>query len=152
MAVLRCFAACLAILVAGCGAVPTRSEAELARIVREADWDRMAEVRIELKDSGFSPRELRLKAGQPYRLTLVNMGVNNHYFNAEEFFRSIAARKAQVPRYAEMKAVYFSSFELYAAGGTMELWFVPLDRGRYRAHCHLGNHAEMGVEGHVIIE
>lgn len=135
-----------------CQGLPARSPGELARIVESADWERVQDVAIVLRDAGFEPRELRLKVGQPYRLTFLNAGVNNHYFNADEFLASIAVRKAQVPRQAEMKAPRFSNFEIFAAGGTMELWFVPLEKGRFRAHCHLGNHAEMGVEGHLIVE
>jgi uncharacterized cupredoxin-like copper-binding protein len=142
----------LAALVAACQSVPARSPAELERIAEAADWDRVQDVTIVLRDAGFEPRELRLKVGQPYRLTFLNAGVNNHYFNADEFLASIAVRKAQVPRYAEIKAARFSKFEIFAAGGTMELWFVPLEKGRFRAHCHLGNHAEMGVEGHLVVE
>ncbi|HEX4942740.1 MAG TPA: cupredoxin domain-containing protein [Usitatibacteraceae bacterium] len=145
-------ATCIACVVAGCSTEPSRSPEEVDRIVAAADWERTTDVKIELKDAGFTPRELRLKVGQPYRLTLVNVGVNNHYFNAPEFFATIAARKAEVPRYAELKAPHFSKFELYAAGGTMDLWFIPLEKGRYRAFCHLGNHAEMGVEGQLVVE
>ena len=141
-----------AALASACQVAPLRSPEQLERIVAAADWDRMTDVKIELRDAGFTPRELRLKAGQPYRLTLVNLGVNNHYINAPEFYASIAARKAQVPRYAEVKAPYFSTLEVFGAGGVVELWFIPLEKGRYRAHCHLGNHAEMGVEGHIVVE
>jgi uncharacterized cupredoxin-like copper-binding protein len=109
-------------------------------------------VKIELRDSGVLPQELRLKAGQPYRLTLLNAGVNNHYFNAPEFYRSIAVRKAEVPRYAEIKAARITTLEIFAAGGTMDLWFVPLEKGRFVAHCHLGNHRDMGVEAHLVVE
>jgi uncharacterized cupredoxin-like copper-binding protein len=144
--------ACLALAAAGCSSAPHRSQEEVDRIVEAADWGRMSDVKIELKDAGFAPREVRLKAGQPYRLTLLNTGTNAHYFNAPEFFESIAARKAQVPRYAEIKAAHFSKFELFPAGGTMELWFIPLEKGRFRAFCHLGNHAEMGVEGWLVVE
>ncbi|MBK7660676.1 MAG: hypothetical protein IPJ28_16835 [Betaproteobacteria bacterium] len=42
--------------------------------------------------------------------------------------------------------------EVFAAGGAVDLWFVPLAKGRFRAHCHLGNHAEMGVEGLIVVE
>ena len=149
---LKWVAVLLAIFLAACQSAPLRSPDEISRIVAATDWDRVEDVKIEFRDSGFSPRELHLKVGRPYRLTLVNLGVNNHYFNAPEFLASIAARKAQVPRYAEFKATHFSTFELFAAGGTFELWFVPLEQGRFRAHCHLGNHAEMGVEGHLIVE
>lgn len=140
------------LLVAGCAAPPGRSDADLAEVVQKTDWTRMQNVRIVLRDAGFAPSELRLKAGQPYRLTIENQGANNHYFNAPEFFASIAARKAQVDSFAEIKAPRFSSFEIFAAGGTFDLYFVPLEKGRYRAHCHLGNHAEMGVEGTLVVE
>lgn len=142
----------MAALLPACQGLPRHSAGELARVVSEADWDRAHDVSIVLRDGGFEPRELRLQAGRPYRLTLLNAGVNNHYFNADEFLASIAVRKAQVARHAEIKAARFSKFEIFAAGGSMELWFVPLEKGRYRAHCHLGNHAEMGVEGHLIVE
>lgn len=144
--------ALLACLLPGCQSLGERSHSELARIVEAADWDRVRDVGILLRDSGFEPRELHLKVGEPHRLTIVNAGVNNHYFNADEFLASIAVRKAQVPRYAEIKAPRFSKFEIFAAGGMMELWFVPLEKGRFRAHCHLGDHADMGVEGHLVVE
>lgn len=144
--------ALVACLLAGCQSTGQLSPAELARIVEAADWDRVRDVSILLRDSGFEPRELHLRVGEPYRLTIVNAGVNNHYFNADEFLASIAVRKAQVPRYAEFKATRFSKFEIFAAGGTFELWFVPLEKGRFRAHCHLGDHADMGVEGHLVVE
>lgn len=140
------------LVVAGCAVAPTHSDAELAEVVRKTDWSRMQHVRIVLRDAGFAPSELRLKAGQPYRLTIENQGANNHYFNAPEFFASIAARKAQVDSFAEIKAPRFASFEIFAAGGAFDLYFVPLEKGRYRAHCHLGNHAEMGVEGTLVVE
>lgn len=146
------FAAVLAILVPACQSLPGRSPEELDRIVETADWSRVQDVAILLRDGGFEPRELKLRSGQPYRLTITNAGVNNHYFNAPEFLATAAVRKAQVPRFAEFKAVRFRNFEVFAAGGMLELWFVPVDKGRYRVHCHLGNHAELGVEGYLVVE
>ena len=142
----------LAVLLPACQFLPGRSAEELAQVVAATDWSRVEHVKIELRDSGVLPQELRLKAGQPYRLTLLNAGVNNHYFNAPEFYRSIAVRKAEVPRYAEIKAARITTLEVFAAGGTVDLWFVPLDKGRFVAHCHLGNHREMGVEAHLVVE
>lgn len=140
-----------ALPLAGCQALSGRSPEQLAAIVAATDWSRTRDAKIELHDSGFLPGELQLEVGQPYRLTVLNAGVNNHYFNAPEFLASIAVRKAEVPRYAEVKAPRFSSFEVYAAGGQVDIWFVPLERGRFRAFCHLGGHAEMGVEGHLVV-
>lgn len=149
---IRLLAAVLALGLAGCHSLPGPSAGEAARAVAEADWSRATDVKIVLRDSGFAPQELRLVAGRPYRLTLENQGVNNHYFNAPEFFASIATRRAEVPRYAEIYTDRIDRLELFAAGGRIDLWFVPMVKGRYRAHCHLGNHAEMGVEGLLVVE
>jgi uncharacterized cupredoxin-like copper-binding protein len=132
--------------------VPGRSAQEDAQVVAATDWSRVEDVKIELRDSGVLPQELRLKAGQPYRLTLLNAGVNNHYFNAPEFYRSIAVYKIEVPRYAEIKTARITTFEVFAAGGTVDLWFVPLQKGLFVAHCHLGNHRDMGVEARLLVE
>lgn len=148
----KLLAVALAVGLAACQSVPTHSPEEKARVVAEADWSRAKTVKIDLRDAGFLPKELTLVAGQPYRLTLTNVGANNHYFNAPEFFASIATRRAEVPRHAEIYTSRIDRFEVFAAGGTVDLWFVPLEKGRYRAHCHLGNHAEMGVEGAIIVE
>ncbi|MBK8324811.1 MAG: hypothetical protein IPL06_19535 [Betaproteobacteria bacterium] len=51
-----------------------------------------------------------------------------------------------MPRQAEVCLGRIDRVEVFAAGGAVDLWFV-LAKGRFRAHCHLGNHAEMGVEG-----
>jgi uncharacterized cupredoxin-like copper-binding protein len=142
----------LAVGLAACQSLSPHSPADMARVVAEADWGRAKTVKIDLRDAGFVPKEVRLVAGQPYRFTLTNVGANNHYFNAPEFFASIATRRAEVPRHAEIYASRIDRFEVFAAGGTVDLWFVPLEKGRYRAHCHLGNHAEMGVEGLIIVE
>ena len=88
----------------GCQLVPGRSAEDVARAVAAADWERAEHVTLVFRDAGISPSVLRLAAGKPYRLTLLNAGVNNHYFNAPEFFAAIAAAKAEVPRYAEFKA------------------------------------------------
>jgi len=138
--------------LAACQSLPEPSGAEKARAVAEADWARATAVKIDLRDAGFTPQQLNLVAGRPYRLTLTNMGVNNHYLNAPEFFASIATRRAEVPRQAEVYLSRIDRVEVFAAGGAVDLWFVPLAKGRFRAHCHLGNHAEMGVEGLIVVE
>ena len=146
-------AACALVAMGGCtGLAGGRSSEQIDKIVADADWSAMRDVNLVIKDYGYHPREIRLRAGVPYRLIIENQGVNHHYFVAPEFFRAVAPRKAEVPRYAEFKADLFKSFEIFAAGGRLEFWFVPLDRGTYRAHCHLGGHSDMGVEGVIVVE
>jgi uncharacterized cupredoxin-like copper-binding protein len=148
----RSLVAVLALGVAGCQALPAHSPEEKARVVAQADWGRAKQARVDLRDAGFIPKTVRLEVGQPYRLTITNLGANNHYFNAPEFFGTVATRRAEVPRHAEIYMSRIDRVEVYAAGGTVDLWFVPLEKGRYRVHCHLGNHAEMGVEGLIVVE
>jgi len=147
-------------IVSGCasshGMQATSSRAESlpqrTEILAVADWNKIEDVRIELRDQGFLPKKLKLKAMQPYRLTIVNNGANTHYFNAPEFLRGIAARKVEVKGQAEIKAEYFSQFEVMRRGGEMELYFIPVTKGSYHVHCHLEGHAAEGVEGTIIIE
>jgi uncharacterized cupredoxin-like copper-binding protein len=127
--------------------LPQRKE-----ILARADWSKTQEVRIELRDQGFLPKNLKLTAMQPYRLTIVNNGSNMHYFNAPEFLHGIAARKVEVKGQAEIKAEYFSEFEVMRRGGEMELYFIPVVKGSYRVHCHLEGHAAEGVEGTITVE
>lgn len=128
------------------------SEEVRTRTLAAADWNQMKTVSIELRDYGFTPRELHLKSGQTYRLVITNNGSTSHYFDAPEFLRNIASRKAMVPNQAEVKADFFNSFELMRRGGSMELYFVPVTQGSYRAHCHLEGKEHDGVEGTLVIE
>jgi plastocyanin len=146
-------------MLLGCQAVPPvvapNADAMQARrqaALTAADWKQMSTVTIEMLDYGYRPRELRLRVGQPYRLTLVNSGSVNHYFTALEFFASVATRKVEVPRQAEVKAEVFTSFELWGRGGTLDMYFVPLIKGTYRAHCHMKDHLALGIEGVIVVE
>lgn len=123
-----------------------------AAALAAADWSRRIEISLEMHDYGYRPRELRLRVGQPYRLTFTNTGSVSHYFNAPEFFAAVASRKAEVPRVAEVKADVFSSFEVHGRGGTLEYYFVPLVPGTYRAHCHIKDHLELNIEAFITIE
>jgi uncharacterized cupredoxin-like copper-binding protein len=148
----RLLAAALALGMAACQSLTAHSPEENARVVASVDWNAAKAVKVDLRDAGFLPQELQLVAGQPYKLTVTNLGANNHYLNAPEFFGSIATRRAEVARHAEIYMSRIDRVEVFAAGGTVDLWFVPLRKGRYRVHCHLGNHAEMGVEGTFVVE
>ncbi|MBI2305922.1 MAG: hypothetical protein HYU78_01335 [Rhodocyclales bacterium] len=120
--------------------------------LKSANWKEMQSVDLELRDYGLSPRELRFKTGQPYRLIITNNGSHSHYFNAPEFLQNVAARKAEVKNQVEVKAPFFSAFELARRGGSVELYFIPLNKGSYRMNCHLEGKVHEGVQGAVIIE
>lgn len=153
-------ALCAAGFLAGCAVgTPTGpgndvavTEAQRDAALRDADWAKMTDVTITIRDYGYLPGELRLRVGQPYRLTLVNLGSVPHYFTAPEFLGSVATRKVEVRNQAEAKAKVFTSFEVYPRGGSLDVYFVPLRAGSYRAYCHMKDHLSMGVEGKLVVE
>lgn len=121
-------------------------------VLASTDWNKKTDITIEMLDYGYRPREVRLKSGQPYRITLVNHGSVNHYFTAPEFLASVATRKVEVRNHAEVKAPVFTSFELQGRGGSLDVYLVPLAKGSYRAHCHMKDHLSLGIEGVLIVE
>jgi len=120
--------------------------------IAAADWKGAIDLRIDLRDYGFAPGVLRMKAGQAYRLKVFNSGSVAHYLNAPEFLRSIAARHVVVSDQVEVTAPLFSSFEIARRGGHFILEFVPLQRGIYQAYCHLPGDEHKGVQGQLIVE
>ncbi len=122
------------------------------RIVKEADWNAMQTLTVEIAEHSYTPDEIHLKAGTPYKLELKNLGEKNHYFTAPEFYRSIATRKAMVNGQAEIKAPYFKAVEILKDGGQLDLYFVPVTKGSYPVYCTIDDHREKGMEGTLIVE
>ena len=120
--------------------------------VKAADWAGMETITVSIDEHNYTPTDLRFKAGKPYRLQLRNVGKKDHYFTAETFFRAVAWRKAMVEKAAEVKAPYFSAFEILKGGGQVDLYFIPVTRGKYEVHCSIDDHKEQGMHGTLVIE
>jgi uncharacterized cupredoxin-like copper-binding protein len=126
-----------------------------AEIVKNALWDKMETVTIELVDHDFLPKDLTLKANQPYRIVIKNTGEKDHYYTAAEFFKdAVAWRKVQTPRPGggEIKAPYFTAVEAYKNGGQVELFIVPVKKGKYEVVCTIDDHKDRGMFGSITIE
>jgi len=153
---LRMTLAAFAVLVAGCHSAQHPSYGPSVAGHGDSfggvDWKQATHLKVEMMEYGYRPRELRFKVDRPYRVTLTNYGSYNHYFNAAEFLRTVETRKAVVDRYAEIKAPYFTAFEVFARGGTVDVYFIPREIGTFTAHCHLEDHRARGVEGRIIVE
>ena len=117
--------------------------------VSAADWDSMQTVRIEMGEFTFTPQALIFQAGKPYKLEIVNVGATKHYFTAEEFYRSVAFRKAQTSE-GEFKAPYFKAIEVFP-GDQVDLYFVPVIPGTYHSICTITGHVESGMDGHITV-
>lgn len=144
----------------GCAVPPTTAAtpqagiSNSADIVKAAKWDEMQTITIELTEHDFDPKHLKLKANQPYRLVIKNTGEADHYYTAPEFFKSVAWRKAMTPRPhgGEIKAPYFTAVEAFKKTGVVELYFVPVVKGRFEVICTIDDHKDKGMSGTITVE
>jgi len=120
-------------------------------IVKAADWKQMQTVSIELFEHDYSPKELKLKAGVPYKIELKNTGEKDHYYTAPEFFKSVAWRKLMVNKNAEIKVDYVNATEVLKQG-QLDLYIVPVTKGTYTVYCTIDDHRQKGMEGKIIVE
>ncbi len=120
--------------------------------VAAADWDQTIEIVIELGDHHYEPDELTLKVGQPYKLTLKNIGQVAHDMVGGSFFdeRVIALRMVN-SRVGRVMADHINSIYVRARNDS-ELWLIPLEAGEYTFFCSLPGHRDGGMEGVVRIE
>lgn len=136
-------------------AVPAMAQVPDAdAIVKAAKWDLMETVSVELFEHDFNPKDIKLAAHKPYRLVIKNTGEKDHYYTAPEFFKSVAWRKAMTPRPhgGEIKAPYFTAFEAFKKGGVIELYFVPVTKGKFDVICTIDDHKDQGMFGTITVE
>lgn len=119
--------------------------------VDKADWKNQEVITITLEEHSYTPGDIKLKAGQAYKLEIKNVGKKEHYFTSPEFNRAVAWRKIMVNKIAEAKAPYFSAFEVYK-DGQLDLYFVPVTKGTYPVYCTIDDHREKGMDGTLTIE
>jgi uncharacterized cupredoxin-like copper-binding protein len=123
--------------------------ANAAEFVDAADWDTAGELTIELTEMAFTPSDITLEAGKPYILKVVNIGAEKHEFTADEFFRTVATRKAETAE-SEVKVPFFTEIEVFA-GATVELFVIPLIPGTYDLKCLIEGHFEAGMFGTITV-
>ncbi len=135
--------------LAGC--IPAGYVKDPTPWVQEANWAEAQTLRLELAEYRLSPQVLVLREGRPYVLEIVNTGRETHSFSAPEFLKAVAARKAEVPEVAEVRAWRFTAFQL-APGRSVRLSFVAVRPGTYPVACTQPGHADRGMRGAVQIE
>ena len=108
------------------------------------EWRQSREVEVRLSSFDIDPGTMRLKAGEPVRLRLVNTSQSSHSFSAPDFFRA-----AQV-RSRDQRRVTDGSIDV-PAGDAREVALVPA-AGRYRARCSNVLHWILGMRSEIIVE
>ena len=110
----------------------------------QTDWGHAQAVDVRLSSFDFNPDSIRLRAGQPVVLRLVNASGGGHNFSAPQFFATSqveGADRANIRR----GAVEVPGRE------TREIHLVP-QRGRYRLRCTHAFHTTFGMSGEIIVE
>ncbi len=105
------------------------------------DAARPRTVEVQLSSFAFGPETIRLRAGQPVVLHLVNSGRGGHNFSAPEFFAAATARSGAIRN----GAVEVPSRQ------SVDIRLTPA-RGTYRLRCTHILHSTFGMRGRIVVE
>jgi uncharacterized cupredoxin-like copper-binding protein len=98
-------------------------------------------VEVRLSNFDFAPGEIRLRAGEPVVLRLINDARGGHNFAAPEFFAAAAGVSGPVRD---------GKVEL-AGHQSAEVRLTPA-RGDYRLRCTHTLHTAFGMTGEIVVE
>ena len=96
---------------------------------------------VHLSNFDFAPGTIRLRAGQPVVLRIVNASGGGHNFSAPDFF---AAARVQ------SGAVRNGTVEV-RGGQSVDLTLVPR-AGTYRLRCTHTFHTALGMRGSIVVQ
>jgi plastocyanin len=108
------------------------------------DWATASRVDVTLSSFAFAPMTIRLRAGQPVVLHLVNSGRGGHNFAAREFFAAASLRPEDRP------FVRNGTVEV-AGDSARDIALVPR-AGTYRLRCTHTFHTAFGMSGTIVVE
>jgi plastocyanin len=108
------------------------------------DWRGAREYEVLLTSFDVQPDEIRLKAGEPVRLRLVNTSNQGHSFSAEAFFKGASMRKRDAGMVKGGQIVV-------PPLSTREVILVPKP-GRYKATSGNFLHRLMGMSARIVVE
>ena len=101
-------------------------------------------INVQLSDYKFTPREIDLKAGEPYVLHLTNTGGKSHDFTAKAFFQAVSLAPGAAPK------VRNGNVDL-DGGENVDVAFVAQTPGTYEMHCSEFLHAMLGMKGLIVV-
>jgi uncharacterized cupredoxin-like copper-binding protein len=101
-------------------------------------------ISVELSSFRFTPAEIALRQGQPYRLHLVNASGGGHDFAAPEFF----AASTIAPH--DRGLVVAGKVKL-AGKQSVDLVLTPEKAGTYALRCTHFLHSSMGMNGQISV-
>ncbi|MEA3013789.1 MAG: hypothetical protein QOD42_2334 [Sphingomonadales bacterium] len=113
--------------------------APVAAAAQEAGRARIVEVRLSNFD--FAPSSIRLRAGEPIVLHLVNTANGGHNFSAPEFFAAAIGVSGPI-RDGKIEIGGHQSIDIRLA---------PM-RGSYRLRCTHTLHTTFGMSGEIVVQ
>ncbi len=131
----------LALALAGCASTHPISP---QIIHSQTAFARAQPVTVTLANFKFIPKHIRLRAGTPYALHLVNTASGGHNFTAPEFF---AAAKV-----APEDAAEIADGQVELAGGASKTVRLLPAAGTYKLTCTHPGHALLGMTGDIVVE
>ena len=108
------------------------------------EWGTAQRVDVHLSSFRFAPAELRLRAGQPVVLHLVNDAGGGHNFSAPEFFAAATVRPQ------DGAAARSGTVEV-GGRASRDVALIPR-AGRYRLRCTHSFHTALGMSGEIVVQ
>jgi plastocyanin len=110
----------------------------------EPDWAGATRVDVALSSFKFAPQTLRLRAGQPVVLHLVNTGSGGHDFTSPEFFAAADVRGSDAGK--------IRKGEIDLRGHqSVDIALRP-KAGRYKLRCGHAFHSTLGMKGAIVVQ
>jgi uncharacterized cupredoxin-like copper-binding protein len=103
----------------------------------------IATITVRLSNFSFDPEQIRLRAGMPVRLQLVNESSGGHSFSAPGFFAASKFPAGSAPRDGVVEVPARSSAEITA---------LPVTPGTYKVECTHFLHALFGMTGRIVVD
>ena len=111
---------------------------------QEPEWRTAREYEVLLRPFAYDPDPIRLEAGRPVKLRLLNQGQATFSFSARNFFRASRIRQGDAEAVA-------NGYIRLGPGEVRTIALVPV-RGRYRAHSGNLIHRVLGMSAPIIVE
>ena len=99
-------------------------------------------------DFAIYPQNLSVKAGEEYRIVLVNWSrQHRHVVMAPEFERAVTTKAIRTyPERVQVRGAGFGNGINVPPGERVEVYFVPNQEGRYKLLCQDRIHTDAGME------
>jgi uncharacterized cupredoxin-like copper-binding protein len=102
-------------------------------------------VTIQLSNFKFSPSQITLQAGKPYRLHLQNTSTHSHNFAAPEFFAAASIRPE------DQAKVDHGTVDL-SGSQSVDVQLVAGRPGQYALRCTRFMHSTFGMTGAITVQ